>query len=77
MAPRRTTEVARSSEAASPAVAPLLSSRIKSERELHTVRELVGSKNNKWGTTRIWHGQTPREALPATVQPFFLFSVFA
>jgi hypothetical protein len=38
---------------------------------------MVGSKNNKWGTTHIWHGRTPREALPATVQPFFFFSVFA
>jgi hypothetical protein len=28
---------------------PLLSSRIKSERELQTVREMVGGKNNVWG----------------------------
>jgi hypothetical protein len=57
--------------------APLLESRIKSSRELQTVREMVGSKNSEWGTTRIWHGRTPWDALPATVQPFSLFSVFA
>jgi hypothetical protein len=38
---------------------------------------MVGSKNSEWGATRIWHGHTPRDTLPATVQPFFLFSVFA
>jgi hypothetical protein len=38
---------------------------------------MVGSKNSEWGTTRIWYGRTPREILPATAQPFFLFSVFA
>jgi hypothetical protein len=55
---------------------PLLESCIKSNRELQTVCEMVGSKNSEWGTTRIWHGRTPREALPAMVQPFFLFTVF-
>jgi hypothetical protein len=38
---------------------------------------MVGSKISEWGTTRIWHGRTPREALPSTAQPFFVFSVFA
>jgi hypothetical protein len=38
---------------------------------------MVGSNNNKWGATRIWHGRAPRDTLPATAQPFFLFSVFA
>jgi hypothetical protein len=38
---------------------------------------MVGSKNSEWGATRIWHGRTPWETLPAMVQPFFLFSVFA
>jgi hypothetical protein len=38
---------------------------------------MVGSKNSKWGATRIWHGRTPRDTLPAMAQPFFLFSVFA
>jgi hypothetical protein len=56
---------------------PLLESRIKSSRELQTVREMVGSNNNEWGATRIWHGHAPRDTLPATAQPFFLFSVFA
>jgi hypothetical protein len=37
---------------------------------------MVGSKNSEWGATRIWHGRTPWDTLPATVQPFFLFSVF-
>jgi hypothetical protein len=55
---------------------PLLESRIKSSRELQTIREMVGSKNCEWGATRIWHGRMPRQTLPATVQPFFLFSVF-
>jgi hypothetical protein len=55
---------------------PLLDSRIKSSRELQTVREMVGSKNNEWGATRIWHGRTPWDTLPTTAQPFFLFSVF-
>jgi hypothetical protein len=77
MAPRRATEAARSSEAASQPAAPLLESRIKSNRELQTIREMVRSKNSEWGATRIWHGRTPWEALPAMVQPFFLFSVFA
>jgi hypothetical protein len=54
----------------------LLESRIKSGRELQTVREMVGSKNCEWGATRIWHGRTPRDTLPATAQAFFLFSVF-
>jgi hypothetical protein len=57
-------------------VAPLLESHIKSNRELQTVREMVGSKNSEWGATRIWHGRTPREALPVMAQPFFLFSIF-
>jgi hypothetical protein len=77
MAPRRATGAARSSEAASQPVAPLLESRIKSNRELQTVREMVGSKNSEWGSTRIWHGRTPRGTLPVMVQPFFLFSIFA
>jgi hypothetical protein len=55
----------------------LLDSRIKSSRELQTVREMVGSNNNEWGATRIWHGRAPWDTLPATAQPFFLFSVFA
>jgi hypothetical protein len=38
---------------------------------------MVGSKNSEWGATRIWHGRAPWGTLPATVQPFFLFSVFA
>jgi hypothetical protein len=38
---------------------------------------MVGSNNSEWGTTRIWHVRTPWEILPATAQPFFLFSVFA
>jgi hypothetical protein len=33
--------------------APLLDSRIKSSRELQTIGEMVGSKNNEWCTTRI------------------------
>jgi hypothetical protein len=77
MAPRRTTGAARSFEAVlSPAV-PLLESHIKSNRELQTVCEMVESKNSEWGATRIWHSRTPRENLPATTQPFFLFSIFA
>jgi hypothetical protein len=58
-------------------VAPLLDSRIKSSRQLQTVREMVGSKNNEWGATHIWHGRAPRDTLPTMAQPFFLFSVFA
>jgi hypothetical protein len=58
-------------------VAPLLDSRIKSNRELQTVREMVRSKNNEWGATRIWHGRTPQETLPVMAQPLFLFSIFA
>jgi hypothetical protein len=77
MAPRGTTGAARSSEAALPPAAPLLDSRIKSNRELQTVREMVESKNSEWAATRIWHGRTPRETLPTMAQPFFLFSVFA
>jgi hypothetical protein len=38
---------------------------------------MVGSKYSEWGATRIWHGRTPRDTLPAMAQPFFLFSVFA
>jgi hypothetical protein len=37
---------------------------------------MVGSKNSEWGATHIWHGRAPRDTLPATAQPFFLFSVF-
>jgi hypothetical protein len=70
MAPRKTTGAARSS-------VPLLESRVKSNRKLQTVCEMVGSKNSEWGATRIWYGRTPRETLPATTQPFFLFSIFA
>jgi hypothetical protein len=69
--------VARSSEAAPRPTAPLLESRIKSSRELQTVQEMVGSKNNEWGATRIWHGRAPWGTLPATAQPLFFFSVFA
>jgi hypothetical protein len=60
-----------------PPVMPLLGSRIKSDHELQTVCEMVGGKNSEWGTTRIWHGRTPRDTLPAMAQPFFLFSIFA
>jgi hypothetical protein len=77
MAPRRATGAVRSSEAAPQPTAPLLESRIKSSRELQTIREMVGSKNNEWGTTCIWHGRAPRDTLPTMAQPFFLFSVFA
>jgi hypothetical protein len=38
---------------------------------------MVGSKNNEWGATRIWHGRALRYTLPAMALPFFLFSVFA
>jgi hypothetical protein len=38
---------------------------------------MVGSKNNEWGATRIWHGRAPWDTLPTMAQPFFLFSVFA
>jgi hypothetical protein len=58
-------------------VAPLLESRIKGDRELQTICEMVGSKNSEWGATLIWHGQTPRGTSPVTAQPFFLFSIFA
>jgi hypothetical protein len=37
---------------------------------------MVGSKNNEWGATRIWHGRAPWVTLPTTAQPFFLFSIF-
>jgi hypothetical protein len=77
MAPRRATEAARSSEAVPQPAAPLLDSRIKSNRELQTVREMVRSKNSEWGATRIWHGCAPRDTLPMMAQPFFLFSIFA
>jgi hypothetical protein len=76
MAPRRATGAARSSEAAPRPAAPLLKSHIKSSHELQTVREMVRSKNSEWGATRIWHGRTPRDTLPTTAQPFFLFFVF-
>jgi hypothetical protein len=77
MAPRRATRAARSSEAAPRPTAPLLESRIKSSREIQTIREMVGSKNSEWGATRICHSRAQRDILPATAQPFFLFSVFA
>jgi hypothetical protein len=77
MAPRRATGAARSSKAASQPATPLFESRIKSNRELQTVCEMIGSKNSEWGATRIWHGRTPWKALPVTAHPFFLFSVFA
>jgi hypothetical protein len=64
MALRRATRAARSSEAVPQPAAPLLESRIKSSRELQTVREMVGSKNNEWGTTRIWHGRMPWDTFP-------------
>jgi hypothetical protein len=76
MAPRRDIGAARSSGAAPRPAAPLLESRIKSSRELQTIQEMVGSSQNEWGATRIWHGRAPRDTLPATAQPFFLFSVF-
>jgi hypothetical protein len=38
---------------------------------------MVGSKNSEWGATRIWHGRTLRDTLPTTMQPFFLFFIFA
>jgi hypothetical protein len=38
---------------------------------------MVGSKNSEWGATRIWHGRTPWDTLPARAQTFFLFPVFA
>jgi hypothetical protein len=76
MAPRRAVGAARSFGAAPQPVARLLESRIKSSRELQTVREMIGRNNNEWGTTRIWHGRVPRDTLPTTAQPFFLFSVF-
>jgi hypothetical protein len=44
-----------------PPAARLLDSRVKSNRELQTVREMVGSKNSEWGATRIWHGRTPHD----------------
>jgi hypothetical protein len=76
MAPRRAVGAARSSTAVTQPAAPLLDSRINSSRELQTVREMVGSKNNEWGATRIWHGHVPRDTLPLMAQSFFLFSVF-
>jgi hypothetical protein len=54
----------------------MLDSRIKSSRELQTVREMVGSRNNEWGATHIWHGRAPRDTLSLMAQPFFLFSIF-
>jgi hypothetical protein len=77
MAPRRSAEAGRSSRAAALVAAPLLQSRIKGDRELQTIREMVGSKNSEWGATHIWHGRTLPDTLPATAQPFFLFFVFA
>jgi hypothetical protein len=58
-------------------ITPLLESRIKSSRELQTVREMGGSKNSEWGAIRIWHGRAPRDTIPMMAQPFFLFSIFA
>jgi hypothetical protein len=60
-----------------PPPGPLLDSRVKRNRELQTIREMVGSKKSEWGATRIWHGRTLWETLPAMAQPFFLFSVLA
>jgi hypothetical protein len=77
MAPRRAIGAARSSGAVPQLAVPLLESRIKSSRELQTIQEMVGSSKNEWGATRIWQGRTPRDTLPMTVQPFFLFSAFA
>jgi hypothetical protein len=37
---------------------------------------MVGSRSNEWGATRIWPSHAPRDTLPPTAQPFFLFSVF-
>jgi hypothetical protein len=63
----------------------MLDSRIKSSRELQTVREMVRSRNNEWGATRIWHGRAVRHSAPhgATFlpllhlcQPLPLFSPF-
>jgi hypothetical protein len=76
MAPHRATGAARSSEVAPQPAAPLLDSRIKSSHELQTIREMVGSKNSKWGATCIWHDHMPQDTLPVKAQPFFLFSVF-
>jgi hypothetical protein len=76
MAPRRATGAVRSSEGALRPAVPLLESRIKSSRELQTIREMVRSKNSEWGAIRIWHGRAPWDTLPVTAQPFFLFSVF-
>jgi hypothetical protein len=58
-------------------VAPLLESHFKSNRELQTIREMVGSSKSEWGATHIWHGRVPQDTLPTMAQPFFLFSVFA
>jgi hypothetical protein len=77
MALRRAIGVARSSAAVPRPTAPLLDSRIKSSRELQTIREKVGSKNNEWGATHVWHGHALRDTLPPMAQPFFLFSIFA
>jgi hypothetical protein len=77
MAHRRAPDADQSFRAAALAAAPLLPSQIKGERDLQTVREIVGGANSEWGATRIWHGRTPQHALPAKVKPFFLFSAFA
>jgi hypothetical protein len=77
MATRKLAEAGQSSGAAAPAAKPLLQTRIKGDREIQTIHEMVGRKNSEWGATRIWHGWTLPDTLPATVQPFFLFFVFA
>jgi hypothetical protein len=63
--------------AAAPPAVPLLNSCVKSDRDLQTICEMVGSKNSEWGATRIWHDRTPRDTMPVMAQPFFLFSVIA
>jgi hypothetical protein len=67
MAPCRAPEAERFFSAEVPASEmPLLQSRVKSGRELQTVRQMVGGENNEWGATRIWHGRTPQHSLLAT-----------
>jgi hypothetical protein len=77
MATRRSVEAGRSSGVAVPVAKPLLQTRVKGDRELQTIHEMVGRKNSEWGATCIWHGWTLPDTLPAMVQPFFLFFVFA
>jgi hypothetical protein len=47
MATRRSAEAGRSSGVAAPAVKPLLKTRVKGDRELQTVHEMVGRKNSE------------------------------